>query len=159
MLIKETMKDFLKNGSFQNISFGITRKDFLQLMGGVQCEHYSFPESKFSGIYKYGMVEFYFDDKSEDDELLFIMFQPWVGRCKRYNFRINYNGWDKNLSIENAKNLLKQYSIEFVEEQSKYDEKVMHLITESGVNICFWFDVEKNGYYYCEIVKNPEKIL
>lgn len=157
MLIKETMKDFLKNGSFQNIPFGITRKDFLQLMGGVQCEHYSSPKSKFPGIYKYGMVEFYFDDKSENDELLFIMFQPWVGRCKRYNFRINYNGWDKNLSIEDAKNLLMQYGIEFSEQLSKYDEEVIYLITKSGVNICFWFDEEKNAYYYCELVRDLQR--
>lgn len=136
MLIKESFKDFLITGSFKNIPFGITRKTFTEILGKTSCTIGS-RKSKYPSVYKYGIVEFFFAEESDADELYCIMFQPAVNECERGNLQIDFDGWNASLTIDEARNYLITHNIIFTEQKNKFDNEIIDVKTVGGVELSF----------------------
>jgi hypothetical protein len=137
MTIKEQLKDFLKTGILKGIPFGITREELTKLLGETDWQHFTTTKDKYPSIYKYGRLEFYFDNKSKDARLDGICFQPISFPAENGLHKCNYNKWNKNTDIEKAKEFLKTNGIEFEEKLDKWDKETKSLLTEGKVNIYF----------------------
>ena len=160
MIIKESFKHFLISGDFVNIPMGISRKNFIKKLGNTPCVIGS-RKSKYPSVYKYGIVEFFFAEESETDELYCIMFQPTVDECEKGNLHVDFKGWDNNFTIEAARNYLTTNNIFFTEQKNKSDDEIIAIKTIGGVEITFSlnYDFEPPVYTFFEAQKLRQRIL
>jgi hypothetical protein len=155
MLVKESFKDFLTTGNFKNIPLGITRKEFVELLGKTDCIIQP-EQTMFPCVYKYGIVEFYFGVESVEDKLYGIMLQPEVAPCKKGNLILDLDAWDKHLTIDKAREYLKQNNIPFSETNSEPDDEGEYDIeikTINGIKIFFCpnYNVESIALTFFEL--------
>lgn len=137
MAVKEQLKDFLKLGLLENISYGLTRDELTKILGDTDWKHFSSNKDKHPSIYKYGRLEFYFESKNKDARLSGIMFQPIPSPADNGLLKCNYHRWTKNTDIEKAIEFLKTNDIEFEEKPYEWDKETKLLLTEGKVNIFF----------------------
>ena len=160
----ETVKivDFLKCGKFGNsndINYGMSRNQIVEVLGESTDVFYSFKKSKFPSIYKYGKIEFYFEEGKEG-RLYGIQLKPTIVESPLLNLKVDYGFINEDLKHTNAKKLLELNSIEYTEFSFKYDEvdDPQRIITEGKV--IFVFDSDYNiqkVYRFIELESNkPE---
>jgi hypothetical protein len=137
MTVTEQLKDFLKTGLLKNISYGQTRDELTNILGDTDWKHFSSNKDKHPSIYKYGRLEFYFDDGNSDARLSGIMFQPISSPADDGSLKCNFNRWSKKTDISTAIQFLKKNKIKFEEIPYEFDKETKVLRTEGKVNIFF----------------------
>jgi len=134
------IKDFLRTGNFgefKEIHFGMKRERLVEIVGETEWKHYSRKKSKFPSIYKYGKVEFYFEE-GENGRLYGIQIQPIIRETELVNFKINYDFIASNLDYESILKFLDLFSIKYKELDFEYDsEGIQRIETEGGVQLIF----------------------
>lgn len=137
MIVKEELKYFLKTGRFERICFGMTRDELITTLGETDWKFYVSDKDKFPAIYKYGRLEFYFNDNSKNARLVGIMFQPIPSPADHCFLKCNYHRWTKNTEINAAIQFLKVNNINFKEIPYELDEEVKLILTEGNVSVYF----------------------
>jgi len=135
MIIHEDLKDFLKIGHFKNIQYGLTRNELIGLLGETDWKFLSSDDDINPSIYKYGKIEFYFEENS-DNKLSGIMFQPIPSPAESGNLKCNYIEWTNETDLEKVTEFLKANGIKF-HEKSHPDKEAKVLLTEGEVEILF----------------------
>ncbi|MGZ5244206.1 MAG: hypothetical protein ACXWDO_08175 [Bacteroidia bacterium] len=135
-MIKEELKYFLKTGNFKNIRFGLNRTELVNLLGNSDWLYFTSDKDKFPAIYKYGRIEFYFENRKKGSTLSGIMFLPIPAPASNGKLYCNYHHWTKRMDIDNAITFLNQNNIRFSEIINP-DPEVREFITEGQVNIFF----------------------
>ena len=142
----ETVKivEFLKSGKFGNsnaINFGMNRTQLTSLLGETEYLSYTTKKSKFPSIYKYGEVEFYFEE-GKDGRLHGIQIKPTIAEASLQKLKIDYGFIKKDLGFRDVELLLKSNSINYSTFKFKYDDNddPKRIITEG--NVIFIFDSE-----------------
>lgn len=135
MTIREDLVYFLKNGRFENIDFGITRAQLKSVIG--EPDFTLPPKSKiWPSLYKYGNLEFWFEDRYEDARLHGIQFFVPVIYERKGRLIFNSHRWTVELTFEKAIKFLQKHKIGF-EEREDYLDFWRSLETESGVRLDF----------------------
>ena len=145
-MIEESLKHFFKTGELENINYGLTRAQLTKLLGKTNWEHYSSIRDKYPSIYKFGRLEFYFENQRKDAGLSGIMFQPIPAAASNGFLKCNYHMWTKNTDINKASEFLKANKIKFADKPYKYDNEARLLFTEGKVSI--FFDCQQTPGYY-----------
>jgi len=124
---------FVKHGCFSEIPYGISRNDFLILMGDCECTVKSAKKNVYPSIYKYGIVEFYYGDK-KNGTLYGILVQPNSYPCEEGNVIFSYTGIDMESPLTYAQTIeyLNKNKVHFNENQDGHI-----LTTDSGVDFFF----------------------
>jgi hypothetical protein len=146
MLIKEQLKSFLKSGVLQNVDFGISRVELTDLLGETDWKHFSLKKDKYPSIYKYGRLEFYFENGDMDARLNGIMFQPIPSPADNGLLKCSYNRWRSKTDIAEAIKSLKINNIKYEERPYEWDNETKLLFTEGQVNI--FFDCQEEPGHY-----------
>ena len=140
MTEKIKVETFLKSGKFgelEEIRFGILRADLFEILGETEWIHYSSKKSKHPAIYRYGLVEFYFEE-GEDGRLNGIQICPIYQEADLNKLNIDYGIYKSEIGYENCLKHLKNLSIGYDKVVSKYDTKdVRRIKTEGNVNLIF----------------------
>lgn len=142
MKIRENVLYFLKHGKLENVNFGVTKAQLLELLD--EPDYLS--EHKWADICGYGCFEFYLlkeEWKNHRVERLSVIVanQPFSYETKS-NFEFEHRGWTKDLTIEKAVDFLRENDIAFEEqvfddEDSDDYKDVRILKTEGNVSINF----------------------
>lgn len=135
-MIKENLTFFLKNGKFEHINFGIKINELIDIIGNPD---FVLPEkSKNPTLFKYGNVEFYFEDEKEDARLHFIQIDFPVNYSENSKLVFEGYDWTTELTIENAISFLQKNKINFEEKIDSNNLEFWRILqTESGVEIYF----------------------
>jgi len=153
---------FLKTGNFgefREIHFGMTRGEMLGVLGETEWKHFSFKKSKFPSIYKYGKVEFYFDEE-ENGKLYGIQILPSIQESDLVNLKVNYDILDSVVGYELTLKYLKRNSINYTIINSEFDnEDVVRVETDGGVQIIFSknFDEPLSIEKISKFIPDPQK--
>jgi ribosomal protein S27AE len=134
--IHEDLAYFFKHGNLRHIPYGIPRNTFIALAGDTSWQHFTSTKDRYPSIYKYGRLEFYFDE-TKDATLHGIQFQPLSSPGDKGNLILNYHRWTKQLNIEKAMAFLDDNHIGFEERQDPWNKDVRLLVSEGGVRIFF----------------------
>lgn len=141
------IKEFLRTGNFgefKEIHFGMTRNKLIEILDETEWKHFSFRKSKFPSIYKYGKVEFYFEEGKEG-RLCGIQILPTIQETELMNLKIIYAFVNPKLKYESALKLLDNASIKYQEIQSEFDtDDIKTIETIGGVQIIFSEDFEES---------------
>ncbi|MEO8147360.1 MAG: hypothetical protein ABI723_06975 [Bacteroidia bacterium] len=146
MIVKEQLKYFFKTGLLKNISYGLTRNELTNILGNTDWKHFSSNRDFFPVIYKYGRLEFYFENKTKAAKLNGVMFQPIPSSAINGNLNCNYHRLTKNTDIKKAIQFLKINNIKFEEKPNEWDNESRLLLTEGNVSI--FFDCQKTAGHY-----------
>jgi hypothetical protein len=141
--------DFLKYGQFGNskyIYFGMNRSDLKNILGETDYLFFTDQKSKYPSIYKYGKVEFYFEE-GINGRLFGIQIKPTIDEAPLLNLNINYGFIESSLNFEQTLNHLESNSIEYEQFDFKYDDldDPKRIITKGEVQLIFdmEFGIEK----------------
>jgi hypothetical protein len=136
MAIHEDLIYFLKNGRFENINFGITREQLIEIIGEPE---FILPEkSKMPTLFEYGNVEFYFEDETKDARLQSIQIDYPVSYSKKGSLIFKSYRWNINLTLDKAIDFLNRQKIKFEEKTYPINVDFWRLlVTEGGVQIHF----------------------
>src|SRR5687768_4964880 len=132
MAIHEDLIYFLKNGRFENINFGITREQLVELIG--EPEDWQNSKSKYkAGFYVYNSFEFYFEDYTKDARLTSIKTVNYpTSYARKGNLVFRSYNWTASLTIEKAFKFLNKHKINFEKKSHSIDEGIFcWLETES----------------------------
>ncbi len=145
----ETVKlnEFLRTGNFgesKAIHFGMTRAKLIEVLGDTDWIHFATRKSKFPAIYKYGKVEFYFEEGA-NGRLYGIQISPITQEAPLENLKINYNFANTDLKHDLVLNHLDAESIKYQAVKSEFDsDDVRRIETEGGVQIIFSEDFDQS---------------
>jgi len=133
--------DFLKTGNFGEggeIYFGMARTRLLDLLGETDWFSHTSKKSKFPSLYKYGKVEFYFEE-GEEGRLYGIQIKPSMDAAKMHNLKINDDSLPAELKFDEALEVLKSNSIKYELINFEYtaDEDLPRIQTEGNVQFIF----------------------
>ena len=95
------IKEFLRTGNFgkfKEVYFGMTRNKLIEILGDTEWKHFSFKKSVVPSIYKYGKVEFYFEE-GKNGRLNGIQILPTIQEADLLNLDINYDFIKSNLGL------------------------------------------------------------
>ena len=98
------IKPFLKTGNFgefNEIHYGMKRKSLIKILGDTEWKHFTSKKSKIPSIFKYGKVEFYFEE-GEDGRLKGIQILPIIQETELMNLKIDYGFIESNLGYEST---------------------------------------------------------
>ena len=147
MTIREDLIYFLKNGKFENINFGITRKEFIEILGKPNFENP--PNNLIIRFEHDDNFEFYFwreiwkQEKTE--RLKCIVFKPRKS-SKISNLDFDFYNCTEELTLEEGLKFLDKNDIKFEEIPYTYGEDYRVFETEGNVHIGF-IDLEENGNF------------
>jgi hypothetical protein len=143
MAISEHLVYFLKNGKFQNIEFGITRKELVELIGKPD---FTLPlKSRNPMLYEYDNIEFYFEDESENAKLKTIQVDYPIKYSKEGNITFNGYDWTIELTLNQAEEFLNKHNINFEEKPYPFDfDSWRLLVTEGNTEIHFTNQDDEN---------------
>jgi hypothetical protein len=128
---------FLKTGKFGDINFGMTRIELFTLIGQTEWFHFSFKKSKSPTLYRYGIVEFYFEEE-EEGRLNGIQISPYYKEAALNRLKINYGIANSGIKYYDCLEFFQKNSIDYEIVQSKYDTAdVRRLNTEGKVHVIF----------------------
>jgi len=134
------LKQFLRTGNFgefKEIHFGIMRDKLIEILGDTEWIHFTSRKSKFPSIYKYGKVEFYFEEGKEG-RLCGIQILPTIREAALVNLKISYDFINTHLKYEPVLKQLEAESINYQLVKFEYDsDDVRRIETEGGVQIIF----------------------
>jgi len=141
--------DFLKHGRFGNskeINFGMNRSMLKNILGETDYIFFTNQNSKYPSIYKYGKVEFYFEEGIKG-RLFGIQIKPTIDEAPLLNLNINYDFVEASLNYEQTLSHLESNSIEYELFDFKYDDTSdpKRIITKGEVQLIFdiEFGIEK----------------
>lgn len=136
MIISEDLIYFLKNGKFQNIEFGLTRKELVELIGEPD---FTLPlKSRSPLLYEYDNIEFYFEDESENSKLKTIQVDYPIKYSNEGSIIFNGYNWTIELPLNQAEEFLNKYNINFEEKPYPFDLDFWRLfVTEGNTEIHF----------------------
>lgn len=163
MAIQENLIYFLKNGRLENINFGITKEQLIEILGVP--EYVS--RHSFADFYRYGDFEFYILKENwktiKSERFFCILIYVSEFYIEKENFTFQSYGWTNKLSIEEAISFLNEHQIKFEEKSEPDENDVRSIYTEGNVFIQFR-DWEETGkltlYKYGRKVElNPIKPL
>lgn len=146
MAIQKDLIYFLKNGKLENINFGITSEQLVEMLGEPDFVN----RNKVVDRYDYGYFEFYVwkeEWKGKRTERLrcIVANRPKL-KLNRKNLRFKTHRWTIKLTFEEAINFLNKNEIKFIENLLSYTDEYRSLITESKVYIDF-IDVKNDGNF------------
>lgn len=140
------LKQFLKTGNFgesKEIHFGMTRDKLIEILGDSEWIHFTGRKSKFPSIYKYGKVEFYFEE-GKDGRLCGIQILPMTKETTSGNLKINYN-FNIYLKYKPTLKQLEKESVDYRIIKSEYDgDDVRRIETAGDVQIIFSEDFDQS---------------
>ena len=143
MIHRIELKEFMRTGHFgecKEIHFEMKREKLIQLLGESKWKHFSRKKSKYPSIYKYGKVEFYFEE-GENGRLYGIQIQPMVQEADLLNLKINYEFIDSKSDFNSIIKYLEEVGISYTKLDFEFDsDDVQRLKTEGGVQIIFLKD-------------------
>jgi hypothetical protein len=146
MAIHEDLIYFLKNGRLENINFGITKEEFIEILGEPEFENP--PVSSIIRFEYDDHFEFYFQQETWKQEkaerLVCIIYKP-SGQSKSSVLQFNSYNWTADLSLEDGLKFLVEHDIKF-EEKPYFDEEYRVFETEGKVTIDF-DSHEQNGNF------------
>jgi hypothetical protein len=138
MTIHEDLIYFLKNGKFENIDFGITKEEFIEILGEPEFEN---PPSNSIIRFEYNdNFEFYFWreiwKQEKRERLSCVIFKP-KGKSKNSKLDFNSYNWTSELTLENGLKFLNQHNIKFEEIHDTQAKDYRVFKTETNVYIRF----------------------
>lgn len=149
------IEEFLRTGkfgAFQEINFGIHRNQLEQTLGKTDWLHYTSNKSKFPSIYKYGLVEFYFEEE-ENGRLHGIQVQLQSEETPKQCLEINYGFLTAIRTLERIEQELIQRNITFQAFTESYDsDDTKRLKTEGNVILIFGMN-DKNKFMLHKVNK------
>ncbi len=140
--MKEIIKieDFIKTGNFDQsgkIQFGMCRNTLIEHLGKTKYVFKS-RKSKIPSIYKYGKIEFYFED-GKQGRLYGIQIKPNINEAPALNLRVDYNFLKPDLKFEEAIQILESKSIgyELIIFEFDDDDSPQRILVNSNVQFIF----------------------
>ena len=142
MAIHEDLIYFLKNGRLENINYGITKEQLLEILGEPD---YINPHS-WADLYEYGSFEFYVWKETwkniDSERLRCIVVNNPKSYSRNGKLLFKFYGWTTRLTIEEAIAFLNKHNIKYEEKQYPFDNDplendVRSFITEGKVFIQF----------------------
>ena len=134
------VEEFLRTGKFgefQEINFGINRNQFEKTLGKTDWLHYTRRKSKFPSIYKYGLIEFYFEE-AENGRLYGIQAQLQTQKAENGKLEVNYGFLTEVKSLERIEEKLIEKNLQFQEFTEPYDNgDTKRIKTEGNVILIF----------------------
>lgn len=141
------LKEFLRTGNFgefKEIHYGMKRINLIEILGDTDWKHFSSKKSKIPSIYKYGKVEFYFEE-GEDGRLMGIQILPTIQETELRNLKINYDFIKSSLNYESTLKYLDSESIKYKIVESEFDSQdVRRIETEGNVQLIFSEDFNES---------------
>ena len=123
------------------------RNDLFNLIGQTDWFHYTTKKSKFPSLYRYGKVEFYFEE-DENGRLIGIQTSPLYQEADLNGLKVNYGVFESEISYEDCILFFQDISIKYETVQSKYDtDDVRRLNTEGKVHVIFSEDEDNITLY------------
>ena len=132
--MKVNLENFLRDGTFGLIKFGMTREE-LQGLIGLPDGEFQRRKDRFPTAFEYGDIEFYFLS-SADNRLCTIYLDNFI--ISRGNQQIELDSWflEGKQSLEAIESVLTERKIEF-QSIERPDLSQKHLVTQSEVILCF----------------------
>jgi len=135
-----SIKEFLRTGNFgefKEIHFGMKREKLIELLGDTEWKHFAGKKSKTPSIYKYGKVEFYFEE-GRNGRLHGIQIQLSPSDASLMNLKINYDFIESDLDFDSALRLLDLSSIKYNKLDFEFDgDEIYRIETEGGIQMIF----------------------
>ena len=145
MIEKIDIVEFLKTGNFgefKELHFGMSRSKLTEVLGETEWKVFTRKKSEYASIYKYGKVEFYFEEE-ENGRLCGIQILPISQEAELINLEIDYEFIESNLDYESTMKSLEIASVNYENVESEFDsDEVRRILTEGGVQIIF-----NEGYF------------
>lgn len=147
-MIKEIeLIEFLKTGNIGDgkiIHYGMTRNGLIEALGKTKWIHYRSRNSRYPLIYKYGKIEFYFEE-GEKGRLYGIQVKPTIQEAESKDLKIDYGFIKPELSFETSLNHLESASINYeIIEQDDDREEIQIVETEGKVQLMFSEDCDQS---------------
>ena len=139
-IMEVSLKDFARTGLFGAVEWGMNRAAVEQLLGSPDSWMDSTPGYKTSPIWKYGDIEFHFQDNA-----LYMIFMDEFSNLNG-GCNIGLDAWVINgdLTCIEAEHFLSAANIEYQKEDFPYNENGVRLITSAGT--VFAFAGEKSSH-------------
>ena len=131
--MKASLKDFVQSGAFGLIELGMNRSTIEQHLGSPDGWIASAPTYQTSIIWKYGDIEFYF----QNDELYMIFMDGFSVLSD--GGKIELDSWIVNggLTCAEAEYFLSAAGIAYRKEDFPYKDNGIHLVTSAGTVLAF----------------------
>lgn len=146
------IEEFIRTGKFGEINFGINRTQLEKILGKTDWLHYTSRKSKFPSIYKYDLIEFYFEEE-ENGRLYGIQVQLQTQEAQKGGLEVNYGFLSEVKSLEKVKEELIERNIQFQEFIKPYDNGNTKRIKTKGNVILIFGMTDENVFILHEINK------
>ena len=156
MVIHEDLVYLLKNGRFENINFGITKKEFVEILGKPEFEN---PPGNSIIRFEYDdSFEFYFVletwKQAKTERFSCVVFRP-KGESKSSVLQFNSYNWTLETSLEKGLNFFSEHDIKF-EEIPYFEKDYREFKTEGNVIVGFIDDEENGNFTFYKISREVE---
>jgi hypothetical protein len=156
MAIYEDLVFFLKNGRFENINFGITKKEFVDILGKPEFEN---PPGNSVIRFEYDdSFEFYFVRETwkelKTERFSCVVFRP-RGELKNSVLQFNSYNWSLGLSLGEGLSFLNENNIRF-EEIPYFEKDYRQFKTEGNVTVGFIDEKENGNFTFYKISREVE---
>ena len=140
-VVNENIEFFLRNGHLINIQVGISRNELTKKLGDT---NWIYPEQQYPLLYKYGCLEFHFDEENDNAKLVGIMYVAVTEPASNGNLMFDAQGWTNGLTTRNIEDRLKNMSVNYTSNIYEYDSDAWCILTEGNVSILC--SKENEGY-------------
>lgn len=130
---KASLKELIQDGNFGLIELGMSRVGVEEILGSPDCWGGNECNYRQANIWKYGDVEFYFQD-----ETLWMIF---IDDCDipSGGKKVDLDTWviSRYLICFQAEEYLSKATIPYRKEEFSYTDNGIHLITSAGTTLAF----------------------